>query len=39
MLCEGLVQARDEHISQANIEQVYYYFIGVPGHIGNTQRQ
>ena len=30
MLCEGLVQAQDDHISQTNIEPVSYYRIGVP---------
>ena len=34
MLCVGLVlQARDEHISQSNIEPVYYYHIGVPRYM------
>ena len=33
MLCEGLVQAREEHILQTNIEPVYYFHIGVPGYI------
>ena len=36
MLCEGLVQARDEHMSQTNIAPVHYYHIGVPEHIGNS---
>ena len=36
MLCEGLVQARDEHISQTNIEPtVYYYVTGAPELMGN----
>ena len=30
---EFVQQARDEHISQTNIEPVYCYHIGVPGHI------
>ena len=33
MLCEGLVQAREEYILQTNIEPVYYFHIGVPGYI------
>ena len=33
MLCWGLVQARREHISRANIEPVYYNSIlGGPEH-------
>ena len=36
MLGEGLVHARDEHISQSKIEPVYYYHIGIPRYIGNT---
>ena len=30
MLCEGMVQARDDHTPQTNIEPIlYYYLIGV----------
>ena len=38
MLSEGLVQALNDHISQTNIEAVFYYFIGVARHIGRTQK-
>ena len=38
MLGEGLVQALNDHISQTNIEAVFYYFIGVARHIGRTQK-
>ena len=38
MLCEGLMQARDEHMSQTNVEPVHYYHIGVPRHVGSTQK-
>ena len=34
ILCEGWMQARDDHISQTNIEPVHYYHIGAPEHIG-----
>ena len=34
MLCVGLVsQARDEHMSQTNIEPVCYHHIGAPRHM------
>ena len=34
MLCVGLVsQARDELMSQTNIEPVCYHHIGVPSHM------
>ena len=36
MLCERLVQARDKHISQTNIETVYYYFMRAPEPMGQT---
>ena len=29
MLCWGMVEARREHMSRANIEPVYYYSISV----------
>ena len=37
-LGEGLVLARDEHISRTNVEGIYYYPIGVPRCIGGTQK-
>ena len=38
MLCEGLVQARDEYIlTKTNIEPIYYYLIDAPESMGNTQ--
>ena len=36
MLCEGLVQARDEHISQTNINPECYYIIGASELMDNT---
>ena len=36
MLWVGSMRAREDHISQTNIESVYYYHIGAPEHIGNT---
>ena len=38
MLYEGLVQARDGHISQMNTEPVCCYHICVPRDIRNTQK-
>ena len=36
MLWVGLMQARDDYISQTNIGPVYCYQIHGPEHIGNT---
>ena len=38
MLYEGLVQARDGHISQMNTEPVCCYHICVPGGIRSTPK-
>ena len=38
MLCVGLTQARDEHISQTKIEPLYHYHIRAPEHIVNSNR-
>ena len=38
MLCEGLVQARREHMSQRSIKPVYYYSILVTHIIGTRRR-
>ena len=39
MLCKGLMQARDDHISQKNIQPVHYFYIGVPiDVISSTQK-
>ena len=32
-------QARREHISQMNIEPIYYYWFGVPGHMVANRRR